>query len=511
MNNHVKALAKEGIILPAEAKLTVVGSHLADCPKPYCKQARGDTYTHPLKVDIDCDYVSWRCGHCLWSGHFGEKPEVQGKYSDHEAPPVVLSYGFDRLPEGCAEIILTLRDIDAGALVKLGFSAAVSINYTKDTADPFWFLPVHAKKIQDAKRIVFAFDDTDEGLKIRQELSRRIGPGKCHVAKLSKPTVTQVVEELGGDELCADINESKPLPIFGLYDVADFERELFSYFESGMSAGIPTGWANVDKLYTVVPGQLTVVTGIPNSGKSEWLDALTLNIAMSHDWKFAAFSPENGKEVHATKLIEKRTEMSADPKSKGRMSFDTFYSGSLWVRKHYCFIESKDEMPTLDWILERAADAALRYGIKGLIIDPWNRIEKKLAPGQNETDFVAASIPKILRFLVNYGIHGWLVVHPKQQTPDAKTKKISAPSLYDMAGSAHFVNMCDNGVVIHRSDSIDDTTEVHVKKVRFKHVGRKGETKLSYNLDTGRYKPLDQQAKYSVEEAAGGIQTWEAI
>ena len=55
-------------------------------------------------------------------------------------------------------------------------------------------------------------------------------------------------------------------------------------------------------------------------------------------------------------------------------------------------------MPTLDWILDRAKDAALRYGIKGLIIDPWNRIEKKLGERQSETDYVAESIPKILRF-----------------------------------------------------------------------------------------------------------------
>ena len=65
--------------------------------------------------------------------------------------------------------------------------------------------------------------------------------------------------------------------------------------------------------------------------------------------------------------------------------------------------------------------------------------------------------------------------------------------LYDMAGSAHFVNMCDNGVVIHRSDSIDDTTEVLVRKVRFKHVGRRGEAKLRYNRTTGRFEPLDEE------------------
>lgn len=415
------------------------------------------------------------------------------------------------------------REIDALALLQLGFANVIALpnggellarseEYGPEV-DRFDYLATGADIIQKATHVKFCLDDTPDGLGIRQELARRIGPGKCSVAKYSRGTLQQTLIELGPDDVCADLKEARPLPIFGLYEIDDFEKELFAYFDIGMSTGVGTGWANVDQLYTVMPGQLTVVTGIPNSGKSEWIDALTVNLALNHGWKFAAFSPENGKEAHATKLIEKRVEMSADPRSTERMSFDTFYSGSLWVRKHYSFIESTDMMPTLEWILERAADAALRHGIKGIIIDPWNRIEKKMEGYRAETDYVAAALPRIMRFLINYGVHGWLVVHPKQQEKDRKTGKIPVPSLYDMAGSAHFVNMADNGIVIHRSDSIDDTTEVHVKKVRFKHIGCKGQTKLSYSLVTGRYCPLDEApAKYTYggESVGGdGIKTYE--
>lgn len=282
------------------------------------------------------------------------------------------------------------------------------------------------------------------------------------------------------------------MKIPGLFHVEEFENELKDYFDVGMSSGASTGWKNVDSLYTVVPGQLTVVTGIPNSGKSEWVDALTINLAMNYDWLFAAFSPENGKAAHTIKLVEKYVQMPADPKSPSRMSFDAMMGGAKWVGDHYVFIESIDVTPTLDWILERALDAVLLYNIKGLILDPWNRIEKTLA-GKSETDYVGESLPKILRFAATHGVHVWLVVHPKQQQKDHKTGKIPAPSLYDMAGSAHFVNMADNGIVIHRSESIDDTTEVLVRKVRFKHVGRRGQTNLSYIKDTGRYEPLDEE------------------
>lgn len=551
-----------------------------DCPQPYCKQSRDEDNKFPLKVGMFHGYVEWRCEHCLWSGHIGEKPveetaqevvllaapkapeqlppeavaflaakgmteeeaakhrvgwdgrkkcikipylldgkiinqvfiRVSDGASKLENPEKATFFGLDRLGRNSEPVVIAQREIDAIILIERGILNVLGVPNGGDVTpsaddfnrapDKFAYLSAATERAKEWNTIKFALDDTTDGLALRQELARRLGPGRCLAASLTQKTVSATMKELGSDVLCQDINEAKSLPIFGLYAVDDFEKELSSYYEYGMSAGVPTGWHNVDKLYSVMPGQLTVITGIPNSGKSEWLDALAVNLALNNNWRFAAFSPENGKEAHVTKLVEKRVEMSADPKSSRRMSYDTLMSGAKWVGNHFFFIESTELMPTLEWIMERARDAVMRYGIKGLIIDPWNRIEKKLGERQSETDYVAESIPKLLRFAANYGVHVWLVVHPKQQQPDHKTGKIRAPSLYDMAGSAHFVNMCDNGIVVHRSESIDDTTEVLVRKVRFKHVGRRGETKLKYNRITGRYEPLDEELTPAQAETA---------
>lgn len=582
--NIFDELKKHGITAPpiAQPCQAATVTLQCNCPQKYCQEARTADDRTPLKVEIVLPvYAEWRCRHCLWSGHIGEKPEVSGTAPDvvpiaapkaaKSLPPDALAflaakgmteddaskyklawdgklkaikipyledgnvvnhaliriadgasrlefpnkavfYGLERLGRNGDDVIIAQREIDTIILLERGFLNVIGVpnggviavkgDDFNQEPDKFAYLSHAAQAAKAWGGIKFALDDTKEGLALRQELARRLGPGRCSTAKLTGATVSKTMTELGSDALCADINEAKALPIFGLFAVDDFEGELTAYYEYGMASGVTTGWPNVDKLYTVVPGQLTVLTGIPNSGKSEWLDALSINLALNFGWRFAAFSPENGKEAHTTKLIEKRVEMSADPKAYRRMSVDTFKSGAAWVNNYYTFIESTDAMPTLDWILERGKDAALRYGIKGLIIDPWNRIEKKLGERQSETDYVGESIPKILRFAANYGVHVWLVVHPKQQQKDPKTGKINAPSLYDMAGSAHFVNMCDNGIVIHRSESIDDTTEVFLRKVRFKHVGRRGETKLRYDTTTGRYSPLDEEMSAEQHQGA---------
>jgi hypothetical protein len=55
----------------------------------------------------------------------------------------------------------------------------------------------------------------------------------------------------------------------------------------------------------VCPGEVTIVTGVPNSGKSEWLDALAVNLAESEGWRFALCSMEKKPRDHARQLLEK--------------------------------------------------------------------------------------------------------------------------------------------------------------------------------------------------------------
>lgn len=71
------------------------------------------------------------------------------------------------------------------------------------------------------------------------------------------------------------------------------------------------GWSGLDELYRVVPGELSVVTGVPNSGKSEWLDALLCNLVGQRGWSFALCSMEN-KVGAPTRLAEEYY-----PSSKG--------------------------------------------------------------------------------------------------------------------------------------------------------------------------------------------------
>lgn len=376
--------------------------------------------------------------------------------------------------------------------------------------DPCEYLVPSIELLTRVHRFVLALDNTPQGDEMRKQIGRRIGIAKCYSVDWNSKSLATTFLRSGIDMVCGDVNEALPVPIHGLYEVSNFDNSLLNYFDVGMAAGVSTGWANVDRYYTVMFGELTVVTGVPNNGKSEWVDALTMNLAMDVGMRTVVFSPENAKEQHVTKLVEKRVQMPASPSDEERMSRETFISGATWVGQHYFFIVADDEnaLPTLDWLLEMAHSAVLRYGVRGFIIDPWNEIEHDRGRDTTETEYISKALSKLKRFARNHDMAIWLIAHPAKMKTD-KDGKVVVPSLYDISGSAHWANKADNGIVIQRSEDIRDATEVWVKKVRFKHVGKRGMTTLSYNKKTGRYsEPEGSTARYSATEEE--IQTIEA-
>ena len=69
-----------------------------------------------------------------------------------------------------------------------------------------------------------------------------------------------------------------------------------------------------------------------------------------------------------------------------------------------------------------------------------------------------------------------------------KDGRLEVPTMYDINGSSHFYNMADYGLTVHRRYE-EETVEVHVQKVKFKHLGHNGLATFKYNIPNGRYVP----------------------
>lgn len=266
-----------------------------------------------------------------------------------------------------------------------------------------------------------------------------------------------------------------------------YDEVLALYKSGGLPRGQSTGWDSLDELYTVLPGQWTVVTGIPQSGKSEWLDAMLVNLAeATKAWHFALYSPENWPtHTHVVKILEKRVRKPFSPGPTERMTEQEAADGLLWVADYFQWLKPKEADP--EYLLQLASDVRDKDRQLGIVLDPWNTLDHQRG-GLSETDYISVVLTRVTRIVRETGAHVWLVVHPTKIQKDRITGKRSMPTPYDISGSAHWYNKADNIIAVHR-DQIDggQDVEVHVQKIRFKHVGRIGMATLKYDKVTGRY------------------------
>jgi twinkle protein len=111
-----------------------------------------------------------------------------------------------------------------------------------------------------------------------------------------------------------------------------------------------------------------------------------------------------------------------------------------------------------------------------------------------ETEYVSQLLGKVRRFAQHYGVHVWFVAHPAKMPRDSSGSR-PVPTLYDISGSANWVNKADIGIVIHRDiDKDPAVTEIQVRKVRFKSVGKIGTVALRWDRVTGRYAEMTASA-----------------
>lgn len=388
-----------------------------------------------------------------------------------------------------APLVITEGEIDALSLHEAGITNAVSVpsgapSQTSGGDGRFQYMGSAEKIYAQCGKVIIFTDQDDPGRVLADELARRIGKHRCYfvMVPLDCKDANDVLLKHGKEKLKEIVDQARPWPVAGLYDAVHYTERVYNLYEKGAGTGISTGLSAVDSVYTVAPGMVTVVTGIPSSGKSEFIDQLMVNLATQQGWSFCVASFENPPDRHIVKLVEKRAGQPFFDGPTPRMDQSCLDESMQWVNDHFTFIESADGQPsTIDSILERASAAVMRKGIRGLVIDPYNFIEKDSK--ENETEQVSNMLSKVKRFANSHEVHTWFVAHPAKmyRGQDGETP---VPTGYDILGSSHWFNKCDFGLTVHRSQGV---TMVRCWKARFKWIAKNGDAFLQYDVPTGRY------------------------
>jgi twinkle protein len=474
--HHYEWLAKRGI-----SKYTADKAKLFSADKWFAR----------LNKTADCiGFPYYRDGALVAAKYrsFPEKDFTQDSGGAHDF------FGIDHVDRG-KPLVIVEGEIDALTLMEAGIENAVSVpsgapikvadGKVLPSEDKKFAYVWNAREIIDAvPYVVLATDQDGPGQALAEELARRIGKEKCRVAKFDAKDLNDIFLDptrQGADSVKEVIEKAQPYPVSGLSDAGTYEDRINDLFTKGTGKGFSTGYSSVDSIYTVAPGQLTVVTGYPSSGKSNFIDQVMVNLARANDWKFAVCSFENQPEIHITRLMEIYTQKRFF-EGKERMTQHERDAAFQWVKEHFLFIDSQGEEPnTLDSILDRARVAVKRMGVRGLIIDPYNYLDLN-RDNTTETEAISNMLTRVQKFCKAHDVHTFFIAHPSKINRAGVEQP--RPDGMSISGSMAWWAKTDNGITVHRQEQ---WVEIAVWKCRYRWVGTQGETSLLYNKTAGTY------------------------
>ena len=383
-------------------------------------------------------------------------------------------------------LIVTEGEWDALSAIQSGFPRAVSVpngapaNAAEDLkeAKRYQFLWRSKDLLDSVKQIVIATDGDGPGKILAADLARWFGPERCRF--ISYPADCKDLNDvlrLGGEGAVAELlNGAKPYPVKGLYRLDEFPSPP-------PITSLPVGVDGLDEYFKLTLGTFSVISGWAGHGKTSLLVRMLANL-MEKGVNIALGSFETLPRPILERRLRACLYRCGEYGTKAEIAgpADELLAKRLSIIAHTA--RDADTELDLDYIIELAKVAVLRDGVRLLVLDPWNEIEHKRGKDETETEYTSRAIRSLKRFAVNYECAVWLVAHPRKPHSDGNPKP---PSLYDLAGSAHFANKADYGLVIHRDDMAGTQIEARVVKVRMGLPGKPGRVFLNWEPGTSDY------------------------
>ena len=352
---------------------------------------------------------------------------------------------------------------------------------------------------EDKEKIILAVDSDEAGQALQQELIRRLGAEVCFTVDFEDcKDANEYLIKHGKENLFSKISKAKPVPLENVTTFKDIEGEVTDFVQHGFKPGYQIGLQNFDRIFSTYTGQFITVTGIPSSGKSDFVDQMVIGYNLNYKWKTAFASPENAPTyLHAHKLMRKVWQGMPTP---GDINSTKWNQVADHVNDNFFFIDM--ERYTLESILRKGAELVKRKGIKCLVIDPFNKIRDVDSHTDDVNRYTMEYLTKIETFAKKFDVLVFIVAHPTKMYKD-KDGKIEEPNMYNIKGGGEWYDASYHGILVHR-DYEAKTVKAKVLKVKFQNLGENGaEAYFKWEPKSGCFIPHEDQ------QVINDIMPWE--
>ena len=387
---------------------------------------------------------------------------------------------------GYDSCVITEGEMDVLAFHEAGVKNVVSVpNGATLTNNNLDYLDNCIDYFEDKERILLAIDKDEPGQMLQQELVRRLGAETCFIVDFDDcKDANEYLLKHGKQKLAESIAKARPYPLENVTTFKDIEGEITDFVKNGFKPGFQVGLPNFDEIFSTYTKQFITVTGIPSSGKSDFVDQMVVGYNQQYGWKTAFASPENQPTyLHAHKLMRK---VWGDMPNVGDIGGAKWNEVAEHVNDHFYFIDM--DKYDLDSVLRKGAELVKRKGIKCLVIDPYNKVRDINAKTDDVNRYTMDYLMKIETFAKKYDCLVFIVAHPTKMMK-GQDGKIQEPTMYNIKGGGEWYDASYHGLLVHR-DYDAGTTKVKVLKVKFQNLGENGaEAHFTWDRASGRFVP----------------------
>ena len=397
---------------------------------------------------------------------------------------------------GFKDCVITEGEMDVLALHEAGVTNCVSVpNGATLHHNNLDYLDNCIDYFEDKERIILALDVDEPGMALRRELVRRLGAEVCFLVDFEDcKDANEYLIKYGKEKLKEVIRRARAYPLENVTTFKDIEGDVKDFVTNGFKPGFQIGLPNFDKIFSTYTSQFITVTGIPSSGKSDFVDQMVVGYNQNYGWKTGFASPENAPNyLHAHKLMRK---VWGDMPQREDINSGKWNEVADHVNDNFFFIDM--DKYTLESVLRKGAELVKRKGIKCLVIDPFNKVRDKNASSLDVNIYTMEYLTKIENFAKKYDVLVFIVAHPTKMYKNSDGK-IEEPNMYNIKGGGEWYDASYHGLLIHR-DYERKNTKVKVLKVKFQNLGENGaECFFTWEPKSGSFVP--DEIAHANEEA----------
>jgi twinkle protein len=366
--------------------------------------------------------------------------------------------------------VIVEGEMDALSLHEAGLPNVVSVpNGATLNSNNLDYLDNCIDYFDKKEKIILAVDSDEAGQALQQELIRRLGAEVCYLATFEDcKDANEYLLKYGKEKLTERIHKARPVPLENVTTFKDIESEVTDFVENGFKPGFQVGLQNFDDIFSTYTGQFITVTGIPSSGKSDFVDQMVIGYNINYGWKTAFASPENAPTyLHAHKLMRKTWQGMP---TRGDINSEKWNRVANHINDNFFFIDM--ERYTLESVLRKGAELVKRKGIKCLVIDPFNKIRDVDSKTEDVNRYTMEYLTKIESFAKKFDVLVFIVAHPTKmyRTQDGK---IEEPTMYNIKGGGEWYDASYHGILVHRNYE-EKTVKAKILKVKFQNLGENG-------------------------------------